>query len=462
MQRIFFHLALLFLIVFSGCERFFNGRDTVQVECYSERAQSAFVDHAVLYGSYTVAAGKFKSLEAFFYYSSDYSDTDSLLAYGMRADAGKFSENEKTFRADLSGLTPLTNYYYVAAVDVDGTVFYGEPVHFFTGFYSISVETKAANRVLSHSACLKGTMVCSQLSDLKDVEAGFYLCKDYHSEDYVKESGSYVPGRIVLPWTGDGNYFVGDLRGYELKANTKYCYIACMRVSNSVFYGDMLTFTTQPDPNPDRFEGKIIIDGDFSDWVGLYAETADGMYSIYEDSNDGSCYGLPRVKLTSDEDYIYLYADIETEYLLKVENGISDTDTPGTFAIYIDYDGDDNGSVIDYEGQPLWDYSGFDTTLRYNIYYDSLSNQGQAMGGVSSGESIRLSGWEYCPLPPNIGSTLLSTVRMELSIDRRKIVLKDGESPDSIKMAVCYYSPSDSVCCGRLPSDRSVITLALR
>ena len=500
-------LSFVCMLLVLACSEY-QEDGNIQVECHTIGTEYTFYDVASVIGSFSISPENVavNDVKAFFYYSSEYSDAESILKYGIRQDAGSLSRTESTFKSVLTELTPLTNYFCVAAVEVKGNVYHGQPVAFKTTFYSLTVKTGVASRILSHSARLKGTVSCSRLQDLNGIEPGFLICESVCSLDYIKENGQYVPGIMIRPTSAGYDYFVADLRGYDLKADTKYSYVACFKVSNSEFFGEIMSFTTLKDPNLNLFDGHIVIDGDFSDWDGLYDKTSDGQYCIYEENDDDECVALPKVRLTSDQDYIYIYADIVSTYITHFDDideflpGM--TGMPKPLMVYLGYDDNDGGLVsssIDNDGRSYWDYAGFDVIRSYYLCYDVKAGKGHlgwqsiSYPNVSPSEwgspfiaeevssldddiyvtgkdAVQFSGYSHCNMPLNIGLTYYPSIRMEMSIDRNKILPGGEKLTGNVKIGLCYlnecseyhYQSFEYLCSGRIPSDRSVISLSLR
>jgi hypothetical protein len=152
------------------------------------------------------------------------------------------------------------------------------------------------------------------------------------------------------------------------------------------------------------FSMDISIDGNFSEWDALTADTADGEYYIYEENSDPDYNGILRLKLASDEDNIYVYTEINYEYIYVKEDsdgpvtgGGSWTgwiptfsqDTPGALIVYVGCDDNANAAYgarrigdcsIDAikdgsDGEPMWDYMGFDAFPQYYFCFDAVGNK---------------------------------------------------------------------------------------
>lgn len=144
------------------------------------------------------------------------------------------------------------------------------------------------------------------------------------------------------------------------------------------------------DPNAPYI--NVAIDGNFSEWDTLTVATADGKYLICEENTNAQKNGILRVKLASDSDYIYLYAELNYENIAVVDVGepigLTDSNTgwpvladgsrstPGPLWVWLDVDGDESGAVSvcpDSDGLDFWNYFGFDTPLQYYFAMDGTT-----------------------------------------------------------------------------------------
>ncbi|MBQ9411411.1 MAG: hypothetical protein IJU21_07370 [Bacteroidales bacterium] len=152
-------------------------------------------------------------------------------------------------------------------------------------------------------------------------------------------------------------------------------------------------------PEDQEFSMEVAIDGDFSEWDTLTADSADGAYYIYEENGNANLDGLLRMKLTSDADNIYLYTELLYENIFIAEggpyslgwcnagfgpygfDGYVNVGTPGGLIVYVGCDGDDNGSyaarINDIDGESMWSYTGFDAFPQYYFCWDVAANKMQ-------------------------------------------------------------------------------------
>ncbi len=160
----------------------------------------------------------------------------------------------------------------------------------------------------------------------------------------------------------------------------------------------------------EEFSLDVSIDGNFTEWDALTEATADGEYYLYEENTDAERNGMLRLKLTSDEDYIYVYTEINYERIFVAEEGpfaqggswtgflgTKHPGTPGALIIYLSGDEDASGAfapVADSEGTPYWDYAGFDAFPQYYFCYDVAANKMQFGWNQNNWPQNHEDGWE--------------------------------------------------------------------
>ncbi len=151
------------------------------------------------------------------------------------------------------------------------------------------------------------------------------------------------------------------------------------------------------------FKMEVSIDGDFSEWDALTEATADGEYFIYDENTNPDFNGLLRLKLTSDADNIYVYTEVNYDYIYVKEDSegpvtgggswtgwipTHSQDTPGALIIYVGTDDKENASygarkIADSndaeanfaDGESMWDYMGFDAFPQYYFCFDAVGNK---------------------------------------------------------------------------------------
>lgn len=263
----------------------------------------------------------------------------------------------------------------------------------------------------------------------------------------------------------------------------------------------------------------ITIDGDFSDWDEITADTADGEYNIYRQNTRSDLDGMLRLKLTSDDNYIYVYTELKYDNIYLAEGGPysqgngwegfhpSHPGTPGPLIIYIGTDSDNSGAFAtpcDSNLETFWDYNGFDAYPQYYFLYDvaanrmqlgwnqnmwpqshdgsfewgqPLSNNGAGWWGddvegtpvrdnsVSDENTFKFSGVTTVKDP--ISNTDVSVIRIEFAMDRYYILENNEKVVDSVVIGASYHNFGQNAgesndFSGKLPSGREAVTLMLQ
>ena len=92
----------------------------VHILCVTEDATSISASSAILNGSATIQDATASQAQACFYYSSEEADAATLQASGSKITAGEIAGTGGEFSSTLEELSPLSTYYYVASVSIDG------------------------------------------------------------------------------------------------------------------------------------------------------------------------------------------------------------------------------------------------------------------------------------------------------------------------------------------------------
>ena len=158
---------------------------------------------------------------------------ESLKSSGTRLNASLSSDG--SFHYSKTGLNYNTTYYYVACAQVDDRVFYGTPVSFKTKDIEVIVNTEDATDIEEKKFIVHGSIVLG--SGLSASHAWFLVSKTATTLDDLKSNANPI---YATP---------GDDGGYQaqlslLNPNTTYYYVACARVNDKEFYGQVKTVTT--------------------------------------------------------------------------------------------------------------------------------------------------------------------------------------------------------------------------
>ena len=92
----------------------------VQILCITGEATFISANSAILNGNATIQNASASSAQAWFYYSSEASDAQTLQSTGSKVSAGQLANTGGDFSCNLNDLYPSSTYYYVASVSIDG------------------------------------------------------------------------------------------------------------------------------------------------------------------------------------------------------------------------------------------------------------------------------------------------------------------------------------------------------
>lgn len=266
-----------------------------------------------------------------------------------------------------------------------------------------------------------------------------------------------------------------------------------------------------------EFSMEVAIDGDFAEWDTLTGDTSDGANYIYEENGSSELNAILRVKATSDKDFLYIYAEVNYEYVFEAEGGPfelgnsndgfhpSHPGSPGPLWVWVDADGDPTGAVATAEeAEALWDYNGFDAPIQYYFCFDDAQGKmqmgWQQMNWPIDGEGYLTSssedwgraftsgeGWD--PNTDNIASGAadvafsaiskikdpasgkeVDAVKIEIAIGLDALLPEGGKVADTFAIGVSYENPDHSASCahnylseisGKIPSGSTPFTLKL-
>ena len=203
----------------------------VHILCVMEDATSISASSAILNGSATIQDATASQAQACFYYSSEEADAATLQASGSKITAGEIAGTGGEFSSTLEELSPLSTYYYVASVSIDGQEVMGS-VKSFTTESDALVVTGAVTDITEHKATVHG--IANLTPDMVD------------GADYgIEYSATDIETKETTVWASErdeNGRFVINLT--KLDYNTKYYYRSVVRYRGVREYGELSTFTT--------------------------------------------------------------------------------------------------------------------------------------------------------------------------------------------------------------------------
>lgn len=218
---------------------------------------------ATFNGSLFVENTESLSKDVWFLYSDKASNLESLKSSGIKRTTTLKDNGSYTFiQTDLNY---ATKYYYVACAKVHDKEYYGNVVEFSTLDIIASVETIDARAVRHYKATVSGELTVENTEDLsKNV---WFLYGTSNNLESLKSNGTKQTASL----NNDGSFSV-DLNG--LNYSTTYYFVACSKVYDKEFYGEIKSFTTNT-PYVATIEAEN---------VGLNYATIYGRF--YSDKND--------------------------------------------------------------------------------------------------------------------------------------------------------------------------------
>ena len=153
------------------------------------------------------------------------------------------SDNMYTIKA--TGLASNTTYYYKSTLEYSGVVRSGDVKSFTTKAIDASVTTFEATEILTDCAILNGKVVVNSSEDLPVESKGFRISLDESTLDGLMANGWYENGGVIQE---DGRYSLDLWWEYFLEKrhliNTPFHYVACAKVYDTYFYGDVMVAST--------------------------------------------------------------------------------------------------------------------------------------------------------------------------------------------------------------------------
>lgn len=171
----------------------------------------------------------------YFYYNTTGNpskDNGTEVCYGQFSQAYQGS----SFRSNLEDLTPNTTYYYVAAAEIDGEMFYGDVQTFQTKKAPLTVTTLESSRKSSSTAILNGRV--ENITEGDTFSVGFEYGDASGTLEYVVEASNCdSKGNFSVTIDGLQNDVTYNYRAYAYRDNENY-------------YGEIMSITAS---NQDEF-----------------------------------------------------------------------------------------------------------------------------------------------------------------------------------------------------------------
>ena len=206
-----------------------------QILCVTGEASSISPTSATLNGTAAIQNASASSAQAYFYYSSEPADAQTLQSTGSRVSAGQLANTGGDFSCNLSDLYPSSTYYYVASASIDGQEVTGKVKSFTTEAKPVAVSTTGAvDNITVNSATIYG--YANLTADMTgEVTIGIIFSTDAEP--------TFQNGKILSANELDGNNrYTCEVT--SLIPNTKYYYKSYLTRGNLNYFGEVKSFET--------------------------------------------------------------------------------------------------------------------------------------------------------------------------------------------------------------------------
>ncbi|MBR3745183.1 MAG: hypothetical protein IKN31_08845 [Bacteroidales bacterium] len=242
-----------------GAVKTFTTRDfavTVKVAPATEISETK----ATLNGSLEVDSIEDLSSSVWFYYGT-MSKPEELKTKGEKIVA---SEKDGQYSCNQTGLVPETTYYYLVGAKVHDKEVYSEVMSYKTADYRVIVATEVASGVGLFSATISGKLIVESRESLSH-SVWFLYGTSANNLEALKESGTKFEATI----NSDG---VFSYALSSLDYNTTYYYVACAKVHDREYYGEVKSFSTT------NFGASVTSEAATD--LGLFAATINGKLTV--------------------------------------------------------------------------------------------------------------------------------------------------------------------------------------
>ena len=232
-----FTTALLLPFVAGSCKSSDepSGGGKVNAICTTGDADEITINSVTLKGIAVIEGTPLDAPTACFYVSAEGTTVESIVSTGKKIPATPLTNEGGAFSAVATDLNPATEYWYVAAVSVNGKESYGSIYSFRTLLRPAEIiVTAESQNITKNTAVLYGYVDLEQ-AGVSDVQFGIIIS--------TNENPSENNGRMWRSYEVDRNnkYFV-EVSG--LTSGTTYYYKAFVKVGDLLRVGEVKQFTT--------------------------------------------------------------------------------------------------------------------------------------------------------------------------------------------------------------------------
>lgn len=188
-----------------------------------------------LNGTLIVTSIENVSKTVWFYYSASAKTAEALKTQGTKETASLGSTG--TFSKQITNLTDNTTYYYISCAKVNGEDYVSEVKSFTTATIGVNLTTNDVTDITEFKGMLHGKLTITSI-DAINYEEWFYYSATATTAETLKLQGTKVSASV----SPSLNCFIASIMG--LTENTPYYYIACARVCNKDYFGEVKCFKT--------------------------------------------------------------------------------------------------------------------------------------------------------------------------------------------------------------------------
>lgn len=187
---------------------------------------------ATLNGSYSIVSEENLSTQFYFVWSNTPFSKENIPT---NAKKERVSTNGSVLSLKISGLDYGKEYHFLAYAIVDGQTFYGEVRSFSTRSISATVVTGDCSNISEHKATISGSFQLNTI-DRMDFNLFLYYDKNANTKENLISRGT----KVSLP-RSEGSLSKSI---ESLSHSTTYYYIITAEIKESIFTGELKSFTT--------------------------------------------------------------------------------------------------------------------------------------------------------------------------------------------------------------------------
>lgn len=210
--------------------------DDINASVETLEANSIGLYSSTLNGKCVINNEESLNKDLWFVYSETEETLEGLLEKGKRIGQTKYNNDE--YSSSISSLKPFTKYYYAACAKVYDKSIYGSVLSFTTDNYDVSLSTDDATDIGMYSGTLNGELI---IHNSEQPYASVWFLYSSNESASNKETLIETGKKMDSYRSSDGSFYV-SLK--NLPYATTFYYLACARIDDTLFYGDLRSFST--------------------------------------------------------------------------------------------------------------------------------------------------------------------------------------------------------------------------